>query len=708
MAISTVSAADNETIDVVSIENNEIILEENEPGDSPGTFTDLANEILNSTGQLDLTRDYVYSGGDSWVKSGIRVEEPILINGNGHTIDGNNQATVFTIIADYVTVTNITFSNTNSDMQSGGAICWYGYYGYLDNCKFVNSSSRIFGGSVYWSGYCGIVYACYFNNSSSSLFGGAIHWSGDEGLIKNSTFENCQALAGGGSVYWAGDDGFIDLCYFCDSSSLVEGGSILWAGDDGVVSESDIYGSSASFNGGAIYWVGNDGLVDDVGIANSIANNGGAIYWVSSNGTVSRTVFISNRAEECAGGVYFNDVDCNLINSTFKGNYAPNSSAWFSEEPLNVINVIIIKIPTVIASSDVTTNYGVPANLIATLKDADDNCLEGEQISILLDGVEYTLETDSEGQVSLAIPTDLASDTYTATIFYDGNEIYESSCATAKVIVNKFNTYLVVKDAFVEYGGDVELYATLINNDTGKGIKGANVRFIVNDQKYTVKTNSAGEAKLNISGLAPGTYDAIGSYYGNSRYNSSSGTFSVVVNKLSTSISLYYDSAAKELVATLINTETGKGISGANVVFNLNGVKTAVKTNKQGQARFAVEDSSLASAGVRYGGNSKYLYSTATAKIQEGKIPTVIFNSYNEQNDEVVATLTNAETGKGISGANVVFNFNKVKTAVKTNKQGQAIFSFAGLDPSVYYIGSSYGGNSKYAGSTTATNIVKI
>ena len=70
--------------------------------------------------------------------------------------------------------------------------------------------------------------------------------------------------------------------------------------------------------------------------------------------------------------------------------------------------------------------------------------------------------------------------------------------------------------------------------------------------------------------------------------------------------------------------------------------------------------------------------------------------------------MTNNQTGQPIKGATVVFNVNGVKTSFKTDKFGQVKISVAGLNLGTNSIGSSYGGNSKYAGSTTGINIIKI
>ena len=67
LAISNVSASEitDGTSDLLSRNNDGAIIDLNEDkgvfeSNSDGTFTDLANEIVNATGVLNLTRNYVY------------------------------------------------------------------------------------------------------------------------------------------------------------------------------------------------------------------------------------------------------------------------------------------------------------------------------------------------------------------------------------------------------------------------------------------------------------------------------------------------------------------------------------------------------------------------------------------------------------------------------------------------------------------------
>ena len=109
LAISAVSAADNTTSDVVSVEkvndefvsianedinettilisnsmsiedNSEIdVSKENKLSASAATFTDLANDIANAGDELNLTKDYVYSSVDSNYIVGIDIDKKIGI-----------------------------------------------------------------------------------------------------------------------------------------------------------------------------------------------------------------------------------------------------------------------------------------------------------------------------------------------------------------------------------------------------------------------------------------------------------------------------------------------------------------------------------------------------------------------------------------------------------------------------------------------------
>uniref|UniRef100_UPI0038691A56 Ig-like domain-containing protein n=1 Tax=Methanobrevibacter sp. TaxID=66852 RepID=UPI0038691A56 len=320
---------------------------------------------------------------------------------------------------------------------------------------------------------------------------------------------------------------------------------------------------------------------------------------------------------------------------------------------------------------------------------------------------EYTVKTNSDGQATVST-RDLTPGQYTATILFIGNRD-SLSWATLDIEV-KIDGFFIVEDISVEYSSDVNLTATLINYATGKGIVGATVGFKFNGKSYSAKTDSNGQATVTITGLNPGNYETTVTYNGNTKYNPAKATFNVLVNKITTSFDLYYDSQTNEVVATLINGATGKGVYGGTVGIFLNNVKNIIVTDKNGQARLSLGnvDPTTFTAYASYAGNTKYFATGRTITPVENKVISCISAQYNKESNEVVATLINTETDKPIIGGTVSIVVNNVRNTLKTDSNGQAKVSLADRIPNVYTVVSSYSGNIKYTATTETRSVVKI
>ncbi|MBQ2651978.1 MAG: hypothetical protein IJF83_00330 [Methanobrevibacter sp.] len=84
-----------------SIDDNQEILE-NAPDDvyggGEGSYTDLTEEITNSDGVLEMTRNYRFNNETDEMPVIPLRKDNFIINGNGHTIDANNQAWVLPVL----------------------------------------------------------------------------------------------------------------------------------------------------------------------------------------------------------------------------------------------------------------------------------------------------------------------------------------------------------------------------------------------------------------------------------------------------------------------------------------------------------------------------------------------------------------------------------------------------------------------------------
>ena len=136
LAVSAVSAADNDTDEIVGMEISDDVIGadcDNQligANDSDnGTFDDLAKKIsaVEDGGVLNITKDYKYSDGST---GGIKINRSITIDGGGNALDGKHISRIFSVTAGNVTLKNLNFINAQFT-GNGGAINWNGKDGIL-------------------------------------------------------------------------------------------------------------------------------------------------------------------------------------------------------------------------------------------------------------------------------------------------------------------------------------------------------------------------------------------------------------------------------------------------------------------------------------------------------------------------------------------------------------------------------------------------
>ncbi|WP_406531882.1 Ig-like domain repeat protein [Methanobrevibacter sp.] len=681
LAVSTASAADNATSDIVNVENQENTaisdidndlssnIDENilNANAKPKTFTDLKELIDNGEKDVYLNDNYLYDKTTDGYLPDITISHAVTIHGNGHTIDVSHAGRIFSVGYSNKEVKDVIFQDIVLMNSDGSAISvnWFSECTVV-NCTFINNHVK---GSEFFGGY-----------------GGAIS-DGDgskcEITAVNCTFINNSANNGGGAIS------------HCSAVNCIF-----------------INNTAGSYGGAIAYY---DSIVNCTFVGNS-AKKGGAIYIYNDyQADVVNCTFVDNSAEY-GGAIYVHDKgECTALNCVFVANHATSSGKDNDMYGGSAVNCRFYdKLPTVISAPDVSVAYGVSKNLIATLKDIIGNPVFDVNVKITVGNLVKTLKTNSKGQVSIAIPTNLAPNTYTATISYAGNDEYKASSTTAKVTVNKLTSVVSADDITVNSGDANGKFIATLTNAEGTPLS-ANIVINLNGIDYTMKTNSKGQASVSTADLAPGEYKATVTYKGNSKYAPSSATAKVIIvtDKLVSVVSaddvtVKYGDANGKFIATLTNA-AGVPLS-ANIVINLNGKDYAMKTNSKGQG--SVSTAKLAqgeyNATVTYKGNSKYAPSSATAKVTV-KLASVVSASdvtvkYGDANGKFIATLTNAE-GTPLS-ANIVINLNGVNYAMKTNSKGQASVSTAKLKVGEYKATVIYKGNSKYAPSTTTAKVI--
>ena len=314
-AISAVSASELNTTDemVISHDLNDGLISEDSRGiasisdedlinaGDKGTFTDLQNMINNASvgSTISLEKDYFYD--DGFDTEGIHTYCPLVIEGNGHTIDALGKSRIFDISDSDIVLNNIIFCNGYSDSNGGALlftsedviVVYYGGYAFgdgspsINNCTFVNNVAEGEGGAIYDcmfdEEYRSQLVDCHFVNNSAK----------DGGIISTCAF-------------------IISKCTFKDNF----GDDIIDCYYDSDLADCLFVNNSA----GRII----SGYRLDVVRTTFNSNSGDTIIYYKSDGQseVKYCLFSNNSAVGIKGG---NAANCTFINNSASGIYRGNA-----------------------------------------------------------------------------------------------------------------------------------------------------------------------------------------------------------------------------------------------------------------------------------------------------------------------------------------------------------------------------------------------
>ena len=372
IGIGAVSAADNNTNEKLASSNDQVELSvtndvkvsssnESTLGanvDFSGTkFSELKTAINGAT-----TGDVIVLNNDiiNDQSKDIHIEKAITIEGNGHTIDALGLSGIFYIKANNVKLNNITFTNAKNyhygdDEMYGGAICWEGNNGIVNNSIFTNNYADSgprwsgSGGAIDWrQGSEGQIFNCKFYNNYANISGGAIFGQSDL-IIENSIFSYNRAPEGGAIRLdvWHALRGRMTNCTFTNNIAESKGGAMFITSNNMDISD-NYYAQNSAQSGGAVYATANGVFIfkNETVIAN-FAEYGGGFYLENPNYCpvkIHYSKFLNNTAYKLGAGVYcdiqndkgYSDVDAlnsaqNLERNTVvddKGYLTWNISHW--------------------------------------------------------------------------------------------------------------------------------------------------------------------------------------------------------------------------------------------------------------------------------------------------------------------------------------------------------------------------------------------
>ncbi len=144
---------------------------------------------------INLTEDITLSEPLPLIKGTITIE------GNGHTISGDNRFPIFSIIGGKFTIRDLTLTAGNS-AQDGGAILSQGAELIIENATFTDNKSEKGGGAISTlpSNISLTIRDSLFKGNTSDSGGGAVLVNGGAAVITGSAFVDNEAGRFGGGV----------------------------------------------------------------------------------------------------------------------------------------------------------------------------------------------------------------------------------------------------------------------------------------------------------------------------------------------------------------------------------------------------------------------------------------------------------------------------------------------------------------------------
>lgn len=188
---------------------------------------DLYEAVLNCSliKTIELTADI------DAISSATYANRTVLVEGNGHTINGNNLSKTELRFAG--SSNNLIFRNLNiksmagSLKYGGGAIGVYKGDLLVENCSFTGNSASGDGGAVLHdntSGSLKIINSTFYNNQTTGN-GGAVSSASAGEMINCTVINNSSAKAGGGGGVYSNTADQLEVYNSIVSGNLANGQS---------------------------------------------------------------------------------------------------------------------------------------------------------------------------------------------------------------------------------------------------------------------------------------------------------------------------------------------------------------------------------------------------------------------------------------------------------------------------------------------------
>ena len=224
----------------------------------------------------------------------------------------------------------------------------------------------------------------------------------------------------------------------------------------------------------------------------------------------------------------------NLVNGDHRLVLKSNANGSLTSQSFDFV-VQLIKANVTITANDITVstvNVNVDGKtgkyFTATLKDSLGNAMAGKTVFISINNQKFAVTTDQNGAAKVQLNIAKAG-TYTCTIAFLTDDVYNGAFEIAKVTVNKQAAKLTVAKKSYKASAKTKKVTATFKSAKGKAIKNKKITFKVKGKTYTAKTNGKGVATVKVKLTKKGTYKVTAKFAGDDTYKAVSKTGKLIL-----------------------------------------------------------------------------------------------------------------------------------------------------------------------------------
>lgn len=357
-------------------------------------------------------------------------------------------------------------------------------------------------------------------------------------ITADVTDENGKEVVNGTAILTVGDTEYV---------GEVINGSVTF--ECVVLQNPGNYTAPIKYDGTEIYNPSNTSIVinvlkiDSNITANSISGKTGDKANITANVTdIGGNPILNGTAILNIGG---KDYTANITNGTVTfedvvlptpGNYTANITYPGDDyyNPSNAaIDISVSKLDTNITAGDVAGYPGEKVNITADITDVNGNPVLNGAAVIVVGGVEYVGDVNN-GTVTFVDVILPGEGNYTASVNYNGTEIYNPSNTAVDISVSKIDSNMT-STSVNTYPGEKFNVTANVTDVNGNPITKGTATLTVNGTNYTAPIVNGTVTFENVT-LNEGNYTGVITYSGSDVYNPSNTTVDISVSKLDTTI----------------------------------------------------------------------------------------------------------------------------------------------------------------------------